>query len=314
MSKSFKVSPRHFCKPSSSLLTAFEPLEGRTLRSVTLPTLLTSTASQLIGTASTEPAVASSGSNGVVTTTQQGVGLLDGTEVYAQRLNAAGAAVGSPIHVNQTTVGNQAGSTVSMTADGSFVVGWISGTRSYVRLFNADGTPATNEIAVTPLLDHATDVAVAAGTDGKALVLSTVNNVVTGNDVVATLYNADGTVAQAAQMLNTNSLALGDQSAPAVAALPGGSYITAWQSNVGSGTGYDIVMQRISSTGARLGANQVVNDITAGNQLTPDLVYNQAQDEIAVVYQTTNVDTGDISMILLNADGSVKVRRSWSIR
>ena len=50
----------------------------------------------------------------------------DGEGVYAQRYNAAGVAQGTEFLVNTTTVNNQSHSSVSMDADGNFVVAWTS--------------------------------------------------------------------------------------------------------------------------------------------------------------------------------------------
>jgi hypothetical protein len=88
----------------------------------------------------------------VVTWSTYGQG--DGSEVFAQRYNAAGVAQGSEFRVNTYTVGNQGLSTVAMDADGDFVISWFSNNQDhsgygvFAQQFNAAGTPLGREFRV----------------------------------------------------------------------------------------------------------------------------------------------------------------------
>ena len=53
-------------------------------------------------------------------------GIPDGVGVYAHRVSATGTLVGSEIHVNSTTTGDQYGPDVGFRPDGSFLVVWNS--------------------------------------------------------------------------------------------------------------------------------------------------------------------------------------------
>lgn len=74
--------------------------------------------------------------------------------IFAQRYAGNGSAVGAEFQVNVTTAGAQRQPSVAMADDGRFLVTWtgqVTGTSKsdvFGRLFAADGTPATGELAV----------------------------------------------------------------------------------------------------------------------------------------------------------------------
>ncbi|MEN6459328.1 MAG: hypothetical protein ABFC63_10400 [Thermoguttaceae bacterium] len=77
-----------------------------------------------------------------------------GWDVYAQRYDATGQAVGSTFRVNSTTADTQRNSSVSMDAEGDFVITWQSedqdgsGYGIYAQAYNANGkiVGGTNEV------------------------------------------------------------------------------------------------------------------------------------------------------------------------
>ena len=74
-----------------------------------------------------------------------------GWDIYAQRYSAAGAALGSEILVNTTTMQQQTFSTVAMDADGDFVVTWMSdslGGGVLAQQFSASGAALGGEFLV----------------------------------------------------------------------------------------------------------------------------------------------------------------------
>lgn len=94
----------------------------------------------------------------------------DGSEygVYARLFDAAGLPAGGEIEVNQEKVDQQWFPTVTALAGGAFVVAWTSGpffwegdpspdgsgTRVSARIFNANGTPRTDEFGVNDTTQH----------------------------------------------------------------------------------------------------------------------------------------------------------------
>jgi Ca2+-binding RTX toxin-like protein len=68
-----------------------------------------------------------------------------------------------------------------------------------------------------------------------------------------------------------NTTATGNQRAPAMAALPGGGYVTVWASDTGDGSGKAILAQIYDANGNKVGGEFLVNTTTAGNQDLPDV-------------------------------------------
>lgn len=79
---------------------------------------------------------------------------LGGTDVFAQVFNLDGFAIGDAFVVNETGLGFQGDSRVSMHNDGSFAISWTAydqdgdGAGVYARAFGADGSAITGEFLV----------------------------------------------------------------------------------------------------------------------------------------------------------------------
>lgn len=77
-----------------------------------------------------------------------------GSGIVIHKLSADGVLLGSPIEVNTTTTGDQDAARVLVLANGGFAVIWESegqdgsGTGILARFFDADGTPATDELQI----------------------------------------------------------------------------------------------------------------------------------------------------------------------
>jgi len=103
-------------------------------------------------------------------------GLSTDVNILAQRYDATGAALGSPVLVNTTTAGNQSAPSVAMDAAGNFVVAWTSNqttdTNIYAQRFDAAGQPLGEEFranSVTPGSQSSAQVAM--GPDGGFLII-----------------------------------------------------------------------------------------------------------------------------------------------
>ncbi len=99
-----------------------------------------------------------------------GDGSLDG--IFAQRFDAEGNKLGTEIAVNTTTDGEQFDPSISMDADGDFVIAWSSTNGSdpggvYAQAFNRDGTRNGDEFLVnTTTTDLQHEPTVAMDEDG----------------------------------------------------------------------------------------------------------------------------------------------------
>ena len=141
----------------------------------------------------------------------------NGFSMYAQRYNASGSAVGSPIRVSPSLYEINPGAMVSVMDDGSFVVVWDVDNRNsnpsfvpmiYARQFRADGTPVGNEFQVNPAAsDKAFFQRVAMDRAGNFLVGWSSYNSSNGYDAFVRPYVMDSnpTVSQ----LNNNQTVIG---------------------------------------------------------------------------------------------------------
>jgi hypothetical protein len=98
--------------------------------------------------------VAMDGDGGFVVTWSSNGQQGSGSEVYAQRYNASGVALGTEFRVNSTTSNNQQYSSVAMNADGDFVIDWSSNGQDgsnygvYAQRYRGNSAPSvTNAIA-----------------------------------------------------------------------------------------------------------------------------------------------------------------------
>ena len=88
-----------------------------------------------------------------------------------------------------------------------------------------------------------------------------------GTGIYGQRYKNNG--AKSGVEFRVNTMTAGAQSTPAVAPLQGGGFVVAWTSAGQDRSGTGIIAQRYSPTGAKAGAEFVVNTTTAGNQSTP---------------------------------------------
>jgi hypothetical protein len=117
--------------------------------------------------------------------------------------------------VNSTTVRSQSGSAITTLADGRFVVIWhdysnTGGDQSYsavrAQTFNADGSPSGDEFLVNTTTEGTQmPGAVTALPDGRFVAVWThdTGNYYYGYEVVAQIFNPDGTKSGSEFLVNT---------------------------------------------------------------------------------------------------------------
>lgn len=182
----------------------------------------------------------------------------DGDEygVYARIFNADGSAVTAEIQVNQHTTDDQDIPSVVALLDGSFVVSWNNGPFSWeskpspdgdgvsiwARIFNADGTPQTNEFQVNDSTAHdQRHSTLLAMPDGSFVVVYRSGREIQtspgsfGEDgfIAFKHYAADGTELRAETMI-VDSATIGainlraEPDQPHAAALDGNRFVVVW--------------------------------------------------------------------------------------
>ncbi len=195
------------------------------------------------------------------------------SSVQARRYDAGGAAAGEQLQVNTLTLGGQGRPQVAALADDGFVVVWHSLRQSgttdlranvQAQRFDAGGTPAGEQFRVNTNTAGNTQAAVTGLSDGSFVVVwkgSDAGGSDTWNgSIQAQRFDAGGTVLGAEYQVNTYTT--GDQRYPAVAALPDGGYVVAWESwgSHGSDTDQSSVQgQRYAAGGAAVGPQFQVN-------------------------------------------------------
>ncbi len=192
--------------------------------------------------AQNEPVIAMAADDSyVVAWTSKGQDDLDGKKgVYFQRYAADGTAQGIETLANQTTLEDQYAAAIAMDAAGNFVITWVSKAQDnvdgkngvYARLFNADGTAATNEFLVnqTTLEDQVAPAVSMdnAGNFAIAWESKAQDNVDGKNGIYARLFNAAGTPTTGEFLVNQTTLE--DQRAASIAMDADGDFVVAWQS------------------------------------------------------------------------------------
>ena len=276
-----------------------EPLETRTLLSVSplgaeqrINTFTAGT--QRLYESSTAVAGALNGNFATTWTSVNQDG--SGTGVQAQRFTAAGAAAGSEFRVNTTTAGDQQHSSVAMSPDGSSVFVWESYGQDgdhagvYGQRYGTAGQPLGGEFqANVTTLGYQQNPAVAYLSGGGFVVVWDGKGVGDVSGVFGRRYDSNGTALGSEFLINTTTAS--QQQNPAVAALPDGSFLVAWDSagdSDGSATG--IFAQRFDASGAHLGGEFLVNTTTASFQQYPAI--GVAPDGKFVIAWQSNLQDG----------------------
>jgi hypothetical protein len=199
----------------------------------------------------------------------------DGPGIFFQRFNNAGTPVGVETRANVATTQFQSSPSVSMDADGNFVIVWQSylqdgdGYGIYARRYNSAGTALGGEFRPNQVttdqqqqpvvrLDADGDFVIAwesFGQDGSRL------------GIYARRYDKLGNALSNEFLVNTTTL--NDQRSPSLAMAPNGDFVVAWTSFGQEPSSYGIYARRYLASGAADGGEFHVNTYTTGHQTQP---------------------------------------------
>lgn len=214
---------------------------------------------------------------------QLGPGAFD-ADIYAQRYNAAGVALGGEFHVNATTAGDQSTPSVAVAADGAFVVAWSSGGQDgsgfgvYAQRYDAAGAALGDEFRINTTTTGNQSIQSVAMAPGGAFVVAWQSETSsTEADVFAQRYSAAGEPQGPEFRVNTHTPNF--QGDPAVAMALDGAFVVAWTSTVDTGSGLPgqdgsgsgVYAQRYSAAGVAQGPEFRVNTYTESNQGRPSV-------------------------------------------
>ncbi len=198
-------------------------------------------------------------------------------DVFAQRFDGDGVAVGTELQVNSYTTDDQTAAQVVGADDGGFVVVWQSRGQSggtdydvFVRRFNASavGSGLDTRVNVTTADDQARPVVTKAASGIFVVAWQSFDQSGTFDyDIVVRSVSSAGTPTGAE--IDVDDTATDEQTAPSVAAAADGTFVVAWQ-DYDAQTGDDEVSTRaFSAAGAPLDAVARVNTSTDGFQTEP---------------------------------------------
>ena len=191
-----------------------------------------------------------------------------GSDVEGQRFDGLGNAQGV-FQVN-TSSGRDGSPAVAMNSAGDFVVAWVDDDSEEVcaRMYLADGTPLTGELVVAASGDFIRTLPAVAMATGRNFMVTWEERVVDADegaldaDVWARYHDA-ATGACSEMMVNITTS--GEQTEPTIAALDGGGWMIAWESET------NIVGRRFAAAGSSVTGELTLNSQTTGSQNDPNL-------------------------------------------
>ncbi|VVT06316.1 Calx-beta domain-containing protein [Erythrobacter sp. EC-HK427] len=199
-----------------------------------------------------------------------------GTAVKAQVFDATGTKIGGEFLVNTRVVGIQNRSKVDSLDGGGFVVTWLdqfgdsSDTAIKAQLFDSAGGKIGGEFLVNTKERFGQSDATVTGLVGGGFVVSWMTNDSaedgSGNAIKAQVFDAAGAKVGAEFLVNTESA--GSQLLANIAGLEDGGFVVSWYTTdtTQDGDSTAIKAQVFDATGAKVGAEFLVNSQAAGTQ------------------------------------------------
>ncbi len=190
----------------------------------------------------------------------------DGSDygIYGRRFDASGSAVTGEFPINTTTAGEQYFSSITATADGGFVVTWMSlgqdgnGWGIYGRRYDASGAAQGGEIAIsTGNFDQQT--ASVTGLPGGGFVVTWMSYLQDGSGwgIYGRRFDASGAAVTGEFLVNSTTVS--DQLYPSITALADGGFVVTWMSYLQDGNGYGIYGRRYNSAGVAQGGEIAIS-------------------------------------------------------
>jgi Ca2+-binding RTX toxin-like protein len=195
--------------------------------------------------------------------------------IYAQRYDAAGAAVGVEVRINTSISGNQYHSGVSELSGGDYVITWgsdqgVSDYDIFMQRFSSTGIALGSETRVNTTTGNQQYIPVITDLVGGGYVISWQSKQTGLGGLAAEIYSqqydASGNKV-GGEIVVTGGLTDTMRTDPAVSGLSDGGYIITWsEAPQGQNYGINILSQRFDSTGAKQGGTTLVNT-TGGTQI-----------------------------------------------
>jgi len=235
-----------------------------------------------------QPSVYSNGSNYLVTWHTQ---VYDGYGygVYGQVIDSNGSPVGSEILINTTTSGHQ--NNPSVASDGNnYMVTWGDSNDKRVKgkIINSNGTPSGGEFNLGTIHTdyHTSHQAVFNGTN--YLVTYSDQETGVGDTIYGRLFNTNGTPAGSDFQISEDGP--GAKYGRSMA-YDGTKTMLVYNLQIGDGDDYGVYGRFIANDGTLLGEEFLINQVTAGQQLSPEVAFDGEQ--FLVIWHDESGSDGD---------------------
>lgn len=226
------------------------------------------------------PSVAMDKSGAFVVVWQTEENDANGSEIYAQRFDATGSALGQAFQVNQFDASGQYTPRVAMNEHGEFVVAWVSDHVAseedeeksvFAQWFDRNGQSDGPEVLVHEYVARAQEHPWVAIDKKGDFVVTWQSIIQDGNSwgVYARQFTRDRVPLQPELLVNETTD--GPQRFPSVGMDSRGNFVVAWQSNTHAqdGSSWNVYMRQYSADGQPLRSEELVNTWTMGPQIHP---------------------------------------------
>lgn len=231
-----------------------------------------------------------------------------GASILGRWLDGAGEPLGDEFQVNDLTTGDQRGAAVAFDALGHGLVVWESessggddgdGWGIQGHLFDPLAGPVGTDFRVNVgTTGDQRQPEVAALTAGGFVVVwkgdSSANGDTAGSSIQARRLDPSGQALGGDFQVNVYTS--GDQSRPALAALPSGGFVVAWESYGSSGedtSSWSLLARRFTADGSAVGEPFAINEFTTSQQRDPAVAVSP-EGEMLVTWQSSTGGESDL--------------------
>jgi hypothetical protein len=162
---------------------------------------------------------------------------------------------------------------VAALASGGFVVVWLTeseiGPGIFAQSFGPNGKQEGSIFRIGPAGAGMTANPRVAGLPGGGFAVAWQRSRGEASSIEGCICGFDTDCASMSPVAFSTNSGAKKQSVPALAGLPDGSFVVAWQSNVGDGSGFAIYAQRFDRTGAKATGAFLVNSMKTNDQWQP---------------------------------------------
>lgn len=232
-------------------------------------------------------------------------------EIIGAKFTPNGVAVGNEFKINTYDAGQQYKPSVTALANGNYVVAWEdqngqdgSGYGVFAQLFDATNTKIGSEFRLsTATAGNQSDVTLVSLTGGNFVaVWSSTGQDGSVDGVYGQIYTATGT--KVGTEFRANTTTANQQNGSDVTPLGDGGFVVTWQSFAQDGSGWGIYGQRYNASGAKVGTEFIINQLTTGDQIYPDVIAKPNGDLLFAWQSWANQTTQEIKARLFTSPGA----------